>query len=613
MPLPIEDYALIGDCHTAALVGRDGSIDWLCLPRFDAGACFAALMGNRAHGRWLIAPAAEVLSARRQYRDGTLILETEFETREGAVRIIDCMPLSGERWDLVRIVEGLRGRVAMQLELIIRFDYGSIVPWVRRPNHTLLATAGPDTLELHTPVPVRGKDMTSVAEFVVSAGQRIPFLLNYSPSHEPAQPATDPEEAVVETEREWRKWSERCTYRGRWHAAVVRSLITLKALTYGPTGGIVAAPTTSLPEEAGGVRNWDYRYCWLRDATFTLNSLLLAGYHEEAEAWCEWLVRAAAGRPEDLQPLYSVTGERRIGEYELDWLPGYDGARPVRVGNAASRQLQLDIYGEVMDTLHLARAAKLKPNAAAWNIQVALLRFLESAWQQPDEGIWEIRGPRQHFTHSKIMAWVAFDRAVKDIENFGVDGPLARWRDIRDAIHADVCRNGYDASRNTFVQYYGAPHLDASLLLIAPVGFLPPDDPRVRGTIDAIERGLVADGLVLRYAPANDVDGLPPGGGTFLACSFWLAESLALSGRRAEAEAWFERLLGLSNDVGLLPEEYDPRNGRMLGNFPQALTHIALINTAHVLSMPLHRAKRASEKGERPAAAAHTQGPAQQA
>ncbi|HEX3169932.1 MAG TPA: glycoside hydrolase family 15 protein, partial [Burkholderiales bacterium] len=339
MPLPIEDYALIGDCHTAALVGRDGSIDWLCLPRFDAGACFAALMGNRAHGRWLIAPAAEVLSARRQYRDGTLILETEFETREGAVRIIDCMPLSGERWDLVRIVEGLRGRVAMQLELIIRFDYGSIVPWVRRPNDTLLATAGPDTLELHTPVPVRGKDMTSVAEFVVSAGQRIPFLLNYSPSHEPAQPAIDPEEAVVDTEHEWRKWSERCTYRGRWHAAVVRSLITLKALTYGPTGGIVAAPTTSLPEEAGGVRNWDYRYCWLRDATFTLNSLLLAGYHEEAEAWCEWLVRAAAGRPEDLQPLYSVTGERRISEYELDWLPGYDGARPVRVGNAASRQL----------------------------------------------------------------------------------------------------------------------------------------------------------------------------------------------------------------------------------------------------------------------------------
>jgi GH15 family glucan-1,4-alpha-glucosidase len=429
-------------------------------------------------------------------------------------------------------------------------------------------------------------------------------VLNYRSSHEPMQPAIDPALALTETARMWREWSGRSTYRGRWHEPVLRSLITLKALTYGPTGGIVAAPTTSLPEEAGGMRNWDYRYCWLRDATFTLNSLLLAGFQEEAAAWCEWLLRAAAGRPEDLQPLYTVTGERRVSEYELDWLPGYGGARPVRVGNAASKQLQLDIYGEVMDTLHLARAADLKPDAAAWNIQVALLRFLESNWQQPDEGIWEIRGPRRHFTHSKILAWVAFDRVIKDAEAFELEGPVVRWREIRNAIHADVCRNGFDAARNTFVQYYGSSHLDASLLLIAPVGFLPPDDPRVHGTIEAIERELVVDGLVLRYLPENDVDGLPPGGGTFLACSFWLAESLALAGRTADAEAWFERLLALSNDVGLLPEEYDPRNGSMLGNFPQALTHIALINTAHVLSMPLHRAKGASEKGERPAAAA---------
>lgn len=604
MPLPIEDYALIGDCHTAALVGRDGSIDWLCFPRFDSGACFAALLGEPAHGRWLIAPSAEVLGIRRRYRDGTLILETEFETSEGAVRIIDCMPLSNERWDLLRIVEGLSGRVAMRMDLVIRFDYGSIIPWVQRSGDTLLATAGPDRLELHTAIAVHGENMKTVAEFDVGKGERTSFTLNYCPSHEPTLQACDAEQALTATENGWRKWSDRCAYQGRWRDAVVRSLITLKALIYAPTGGIVASPTTSLPEQWGGVRNWDYRYCWLRDATFTLNALLLAGYHEEALAWREWLLRAVAGSPDDLRILYSVVGERRLDEYEVGWLPGYGGAVPVRVGNAASKQFQLDVYGEVMDTLHLARAAGLKPQPAAWSIQVALLGFLESNWRQPDEGIWEVRGPRRHFTHSKVMAWVAFDRAIKDVEAFGLDGPVERWRQVRDAIHAQVCADGYDPQRNTFVQSYGSPHLDASLLLIPQVGFLPPEDPRVRGTIEAIERNLVVDGLVLRYSTATDVDALPPGEGTFLPCSFWLADGLVLIGRREEGEALFERLLALSNDVGLLAEEYDTRQRHMLGNFPQALTHMALINTARLLSIPAEQVKRASEKGERPAAAA---------
>jgi GH15 family glucan-1,4-alpha-glucosidase len=602
MPLAIDEYALIGDCHTAALVGRDGSIDWLCFPRFDSGACFAALLGEPGHGRWLIAPAAESRSVKRKYRDGTLILETEFETDEGAVRVIDCMPLSNERWDVLRIVEGLRGRVAMRMELVIRFDYGSIVPWVRRSGGTLLATAGPDTLELRTGVPVRGENMKTVAEFHVNKGERTPFTLTYHPSYEATRQAVDPERALAETERSWREWSARCTYRGRWRDAVVRSLITLKALTYGPTGGMVAAPTTSLPEHPGGVRNWDYRYCWLRDATFALNALLLAGYQEEAIAWREWLLRAVAGSPEDLQILYSVTGKRRLDEHEISWLPGHGGAHPVRVGNAASKQYQLDVYGEVMDTLHLARAAGLEPEPAAWRIQVALLKFLEANWQQPDEGIWEIRGPRRHFTHSKVMAWVAFDRAVKDAKDFGLDGPLERWGQVRDAIHAEVCTEGYDARRNAFVQSYGSPHLDASLLLIPQVGFLPPDDARVRGTVEAIERELVVDGLVLRYAATGDVDGLPPGEGAFLPCSFWLADSLVLIGRREEGEALFERLLALSNELGLLSEEYDTRTLHMLGNFPQALTHMALINTARLLSIPADQADRACEKGERPAA-----------
>ena len=602
MPLPIEDYALIGDCHTAALVGRDGSIDWLCLPRFDSGACFAALLGGPGHGRWRIAPVAEARSVRRRYRDGTLILETDFETSEGAVRVIDCMPLSNDRWDVLRIVEGLSGRVTVCMELVIRFDYGSIVPWVRRTDEILLATAGPDTLELHTEVEVHGENMKTVAEFQVAKGERKNFSLNYRASHEATQKAVDPEAALKATENGWRKWSGRSTYKGRWRKEVERSLITLKALTYAPTGGMVAAPTTSLPEQQGGMRNWDYRYCWLRDATFALNALLLAGYHEEAVAWREWLLRAAAGSPEDLQILYSVTGRRRLDEYELGWLPGYGGAAPVRVGNAASKQFQLDVYGEVMDTLHLARAAGLEPEPAAWAIQLALLRFLESNWQQPDEGIWEIRGPRRHFTHSKVMAWVAFDRAVKDAGAFGLDGPVGHWRQVRDAIHAQVCESGFDTRQNTFVQSYGAPHLDASLLLIPQVGFLPPDDARVRGTVAAIERNLVVDGLVLRYSTAAGVDGLPPGEGTFLPCSFWLADSLVLTGRREDGEALFERLLALNNDLGLLSEEYDARERHMLGNFPQALTHMALINTARLLSIPEEQVKRACERGERPAA-----------
>jgi GH15 family glucan-1,4-alpha-glucosidase len=605
MPLPIEDYALIGDCHTAALVGRDGSIDWLCLPRFDSGACFAALLGGPEHGRWSIAPVGEVRNVRRRYRDGTLILETEFETEDGAVRIVDCMPVSNERCDVVRLVVGLRGRVSLRMELVIRFDYGSIVPWVRKTSDRLLATAGPDTLELTTPVTTRGEQMKTLATFDVGAGERIPFVLHYRPSHAAEQPSLDAARAVQDVERSWLAWSERCTYRGRWREAVLRSLITLKALTYTPTGGIVAAPTTSLPEQPGGVRNWDYRYCWLRDATFTLNALLLAGYTDEALGWREWLLRAVAGSPADLQTLYSVTGERRLDEVELAWLPGYGGAAPVRIGNAATRQFQLDVYGEVMDTLHLACTAGLPAAPHAWQIQRALLDFLAHHWREPDEGIWEIRGPRRHFVHSKVMAWVAFDRAVKAVERFGFNGPVAAWRHTRDEIHKEVCARGFDASRNTFVQHFDASDLDASVLLIPLVGFLPPSDPRVRGTVAAIERHLVVDGLVLRYATATGIDRLPPGEGTFLPCSFWLADSLALTGRYAEAEALFERLLALRNDVGLLSEEFDPAGGRMRGNFPQALTHMALINTARLLALPHHRARQASERGERPATAEH--------
>ena len=604
MSLPIENYALIGDCHTAALVGNDGSIDWLCFPRFDSEACFAALLGTADHGRWLLAPAAHVSRVRRKYRGDSLVLETEFDTDEGSVRIIDFMPLSDRRWDIVRIVEGLSGRINLRMELIVRFDYGAIVPWVHRGGGILLFTAGPDTLELAASVAVQGENMKTVAEFSVSAGERESFVLNYRPSHLDTLPIIDPEQALSQTEAGWREWSSRCTYRGRWKDAVGRSLITLKALTYKPTGGLIAAPTTSLPELPGGVRNWDYRYCWLRDATFTLNALLLAGYDDEAMAWREWLLRAVAGSPEDLQVLYGVTGVRRLDEYEIAWLPGYEKSAPVRIGNAAAKQYQLDVYGEVMDTLHLARLAGLAPEPEAWQVQVALLKFLESHWEQPDEGIWEVRGPRRHFTHSKVMAWVAFDRGIKDAEQDGLEGPIERWRQIRDAIHALVCARGFDRGRNTFVQSFDSPHLDASLLLIPQVGFLPAEDPRVAGTIAAIERSLTAQGLIMRYSTDTSVDGLPPGEGVFLPCSFWLADAYLLTGRRAEGEALFERLLSLSNDVGLFAEEYDPRTKRMLGNFPQALTHMALVNTARLASMPAHEAKIAAARGERPSAAA---------
>jgi GH15 family glucan-1,4-alpha-glucosidase len=603
MSLPIEKYALIGDCHTAALVGDDGSIDWLCFPRFDSGACFAALLGGPEHGRWLIAPTAAIRRVTRSYRDETLVLQTDFETDEGSVRLIDFMPLSDERWDVARIVEGRSGSVALRMELIVRFDHGSIVPWVRRAEDVLLITAGPDTLELTGSVAVTGENMKTVAEFTVSAGQRESFVLNYRPSHHATKAPRDAEHALDETERRWHEWSSACKYEGRYRGAVVRSLVTLKALTYTPTGGIVAAPTTSLPEQPGGVRNWDYRYCWLRDATFTLNALLLTGYVKEATDWREWLLRAVAGSPKDLQILYSVSGQRRLDEYELSWLPGYQGAAPVRIGNAAAKQFQLDVYGEVMDTLHLARVSGLDPEPAAWNFQVNMLEFLESAWEQPDDGIWEVRGPRRHFSHSKMMAWVAFDRGIKDAEQDGLEAPLERWRQVRAAIHAEVCSKGFDVLRNAFVQSYESAHLDASLLLMPQVGFLPPDDPRVLGTIAAIERELVIDGLVLRYSTVTGVDALPAGEGTFLPCSFWLADAYLLTGRRDEGEALFERLLGLCNDVGLLAEEYDPRGQRMLGNFPQALTHMALVNTARLVSMPAHEAASASERGVRPAAA----------
>jgi GH15 family glucan-1,4-alpha-glucosidase len=604
MPLPIEHYALVGDCHTAALVGNDGSIDWLCLPRFDSGACFAALLGGPEHGRWLLAPAGRVHHVRRRYRGDSLILETEFDTDAGSVRVIDFMPLSDQRWDIVRIVEGVRGRVDLRMELVVRFDYGSIVPWVHQLGGQLLLTAGPDTLELCASVPIDGENMTSVAQFSMEAGQRHSFVLNYRPSHVDPKSAIDAGQALKETEGRWREWTERCTYQGRWRDCVVRSLVTLKALTYKPSGGLVAAPTTSLPEKPGGVRNWDYRYCWLRDATFTLNVLLLAGYEDEAAAWREWLLRAIAGSPDDLQILYSVTGTRRLDEYELPWLPGYEASAPVRIGNAAARQFQLDVYGEVMDTLHLARAAGLPPEPEAWKVQVALLKFLDSHWEHPDEGIWEVRGPPRHFTHSKVMAWVAFDRGIKDAEQDGLEGPIERWRALRDQIHAEVCEKGFDPRSNSFVQSYGSTDLDASLLLIPQVGFLPADDPRMLGTIAAIERHLLVDGLVLRYSTATNVDALPAGEGCFLPCSFWLADSYALSGRRPEGEALFERLLALSNDVGLFAEEYDPRARRMLGNYPQALTHMALVNTARLLSMPEHEARGAAAKGERPGAAA---------
>lgn len=585
MALAIEDYALIGDTQSVALIGRDGSCDWLCLPRFDSPACFSALLGEPSHGRWLLAPrgAAPERTSRR-YRDGTLVLETTFVTPEGRVRVVDCMPPRDRTPDVVRVVEGIEGAVPMRMELTIRFDYGSIMPWVRRLSDGRLgAIAGADALALQSGVETHGEGPMTAADFVVRAGERVPFVLSWHASHEPPPPPMDAPQAVCDTETWWRDWSGKCGYRGAFRDAVSSSLVILKALTYAPTGGMVAAATTSLPEWPGGVRNWDYRYCWLRDATYTLYALMLAGHQGEARAWRDWLLRAVAGDPSKLQIMYGVAGERRLDEHELDWLPGYAGAKPVRVGNSAAHQLQLDVYGEVLDALYQTRRAGLDESLDAWNLQVALLDFLEGAWHQADEGLWEVRGPRQHFTHSKMMAWVAFDRAVKTVESSAARGPLERWRQRRDAIHADVCRHAFDSTKNAFMQAYGSPHLDASLLLIPQVGFLPASDPRVQGTVSAIERELLHDGFVMRYPTAGQ-DGLPPGEGVFLACSFWLADCYALMQRPDDARAMYERLLALRNDVGLLAEEYDPATRRQLGNFPQAFSHVGLVNTAFNLT-----------------------------
>ncbi|HXR24151.1 MAG TPA: glycoside hydrolase family 15 protein [Candidatus Binataceae bacterium] len=588
MSIRIEDYALIGNTHTAALVGRDGSIDWLCMPRFDSGACFAGLLGTAEHGRWLIAPASEAKTVSRKYRGDTLVLETEFEVAGGGrAAIIDFMPICERdgRIDLMRIVEGRGGVVPMRLEAVFRFDYGRIVPWVRSREYGLSAVAGPDALQLRTPVAMHGENLKTVADFAVKEGERIPFTLTWYPSHLEESDARDPFELLEDTEEYWREWSARCQDGGEWRPYVIRSLITLKALTYSPTGGIVAAPTTSLPEWIGSVRNWDYRYCWLRDATFTLYALLSSGYSDEAAAWREWLLRAIAGQPGQIQIMYGIAGERRLTEFEATWLPGYENSSPVRIGNAAHDQFQLDVYGEILDVFHTAQRYNLSPSDDTWNVVLVLMDFVEKRWRDPDEGIWEVRGPRRHFTHSKVMAWVAVDRAVKAVERHGRKGPVDKWRVLRDTIHADVCLNGFNAKRNAFVQFYGTDRLDASLLMITLVGFLPAHDPRVIGTVEAIQRDLMDEALVRRYATDDpSVDGLPPGEGAFLPCTFWLVDNLAMMGRYEEARAIFERLLGLCNDVGLLSEEYDPRGKRQLGNFPQAFAHVFLINTAHNLS-----------------------------
>lgn len=583
MTSPIEDYAVIGDTQTAALVSRAGSIDWLCLPRFDSPACFAALLGHAGHGRWALSPSGDVRRVTRRYRPATLVLETTFETADGTVRLVDFMPPRQRVPDLVRVVEGVGGRVPIRTELLVRFDYGAAVPWARRLDDALSLVAGPDALVLRTPAPLRGEGLSTVGEFDVGVGDRVPFVLTWHLSHEPTPDPIDPFHALADTESWWREWARRCSYEGPWREQVLRSLLTLKALTFAPSGGVVAAATTSLPEQLGGVRNWDYRFCWLRDATFTLLALMASGFIAEAEAWRDWLMRAVAGAPRQMQIMYGPAGERRLPELELGWLPGYEGSAPVRVGNAAATQFQLDVYGEVMDCLHQARRVGIEPDPEAWRVQRALLEFLESAWRDPDEGLWEVRGARRHFTHSKVMAWVGLDRAVKAVEQHGLDGPVDRWRALRHQIHAEVCERGWDPERESFVQSYGSDELDASLLMIPLVGFLPAADLRVTGTVAAVQRELCEDGFVHRYRP-GDVDGLPGREGAFLACTFWLADNLALMGRGREAEALFERLLGLCNDVGLLSEEYDPMAQRLVGNFPQAFSHVGLVNTALNLS-----------------------------
>ncbi|MFC5832691.1 glycoside hydrolase family 15 protein [Nonomuraea insulae] len=585
----IEDYALIGDMHTAALVGRNGSIDWLCLPRFDSAACFAALLDGPRAGRWLLAPAAALASgparAGRRYREGTLILETTWEADGGCVRVLDFMPPRGEAPDVVRIVEGVRGRVEMRTELALRFDYGSIVPSTRHDGGELAAIAGPDSAWLDAPVPLDDNGGTTTASFAVSAGDRLPFVLTWQQSWLPRPARVDAFTALDDTERTWTGWLSGCSYQGGYEQVVRRSLLTLKALTYAPTGGLVAAATTSLPEQLGGDRNWDYRYSWLRDAAFVLRAMIATGYEEEARTWRDWLLRAVAGDPADLQIMYTLDGTRRIPEWRADWLDGYEGSRPVRVGNAAYAQVQLDVYGEVLDCLYQSREAGLRHDAAAWDLQCSLMDYLEGHWREPDHGLWEVRGPRRHFVHSKVLAWVAADRMIRTVERHGRSGPADRWKALREKIHREVCERGYDAERGTFTQFYGSRGLDAALLLIPRLGFLPPSDPRVAGTVEAVRRELVQDGLVLRNRPdLDDVDELAGSEGTFLACSFWLADALALLGRGEEARELFERLLDLRNDVGLLAEEYDTTHARQVGNFPQAYSHVAVVNTAAMLA-----------------------------
>ncbi len=590
----VEDYAAIGNCETLALVGRDGSIDWLGFPRFDSAACFSALLGSPEQGRWLIAPAADGARVSRCYRGDTLILETTFETETGsACVVIDFMSRREGVSDLVRIIKGIRGTVTMHTEMAVRFEYGSVVPWVsRQEDRRLELTAGPDRLILETRVPLRGADLRTIGKFDVVAGDEVAFTLSWTRSYQPTPPPFRATDALAEVELFWSNWAAPIERLGEWSEAVVRSLLTLKALSHRETGGIVAAGTTSLPEKIGGARNWDYRFCWLRDATFTLYALLEAGFLGEAQAWRQWLLRAVAGSPDDLQIMYGVAGERRLVEYEVPWLPGYEKSGPVRIGNAAAGQVQLDVYGEVLDALYVARRAGLDANDASWGLECALIAHLETIWDQPDDGIWEVRGGRKHFTHSKVMAWVAFDRAVRSSEEFGLEAPVDHWRAIRDTIHRRVCDDGFDAKQNSFVQSFGATALDASLLLLPVVGFLPASDVRIRGTLSAIEQNLVRDGFVLRYNTTAGTDGLPPGEGAFLACSFWLADNYVLQGRLDEARVLFDRLLSLRNDVGLLAEEYDPSSKRQLGNFPQAFSHLALINTARNLigaSGPVHQ------------------------
>jgi GH15 family glucan-1,4-alpha-glucosidase len=588
----IEDYALIGDCETAALVGRNGSIDWLCWPAFDSDACFAALLGTHKNGRWLIAPSEDVTATSRRYLGDTLILETRFETDGGTVALIDFMPPRGKASDIVRLVRGVSGTVKMRMELVIRFGFGVDIPWVRRIDHSLLAVAGQDMTVLRTPAKTRGEDLTTVSDFEVKAGETVPFVLTYGPSHlEPPAPI-DPEVALKETEKFWQDWCSHCNRDGDYRDLIVRSLITLKALTFAPTGGIVAAPTTSLPEKLGGARNWDYRFCWLRDATFTLLALMNSGYTEEASAWHNWLLRAAAGSPANMQIMYGIWGQRRLLEWEAGWLDGYEGAQPVRVGNAAHAQLQLDVYGELIDAFHQSRMAKLKLDDESWALECAVLKHLAEVWDQPDHGIWERRGQPKHYVFSKVMTWVAFDRGIKSAETFGFKAPLLHWRTLRDAIHRDVCNRGFDAEENAFVESYGSKLLDASVLLLPSVGFLEASDPRIRGTIAAMEKHMMPDGFVLRHDPREVSEEKQPIEGAFLACSLWLADAHVLAGDLDKAQALFDRVVGVANDVGLLAEEYDSGARRQTGNFPQALTHIALVNTAHNLSAARQGSKK---------------------